>query len=149
MSGVNIFLSFKNDILKRFLSSTQWVLCVEFYLCVQQNEQWILSFSVLYAGHALITSPCCYVLLVDCFYIALFSNREQTQCARMWFHVSGHPGLLKACFFEYPPKWCTYSTDWLAGAAWNCCCLSTFCVHHTTMHHVTSCKVTYTRCTCV
>ena len=28
----------------------------------------------------------------------------------------------------------------MAGAMWNCCCLGTFCVHHATMHHVTSCR---------
>ena len=33
----------------------------------------------------------------------------------------------------------------MAGATWNCCHLGTFCVHHTTMHHVTSCKATYIR----
>ena len=47
--------------------------------------------------------------------------------------------------FEYPPKWCTYSAG-MAGATWNCCHLGTFCVHHTTMHHVTSCKATYGAC---
>ena len=34
----------------------------------------------------------------------------------------------------------------MAGATWNCCHLGAFCVHHTTMHHVTSCKATYVRC---
>ena len=47
--------------------------------------------------------------------------------------------------FEYPPKWCTYSAG-MAGATWNCCRLGAFCVHHTTMHYVTSCKATYVRC---
>ena len=27
-----------------------------------------------------------------------------------------------------------------------CSHLNAFCVHHTTMHHVTSCKATYVRC---
>ena len=30
----------------------------------------------------------------------------------------------------------------MAGATWNCYHLGAFCVHHTTMHHVTSCKAT-------
>ena len=34
----------------------------------------------------------------------------------------------------------------MAGATWNCCHLVTFCVHHTTIHHVTSSKATYVRC---
>ena len=46
---------------------------------------------------------------------------------------------------EYPPKWCTYSAG-IAGGTWNCCHLGAFCIHHTTMHHVTSCKATYVRC---
>ena len=40
--------------------------------------------------------------------------------------------------FQEPLKWCTYSSG-MAGATWNCCHLGAFCVHHTTMHHVTSC----------
>ena len=34
----------------------------------------------------------------------------------------------------------------MAGATWNCCHLGAFCVHRTTMHHVTSCKSKYVRC---
>ena len=30
--------------------------------------------------------------------------------------------------FEYPPKWCTYSTG-MAGATWNCCCLGASSVY--------------------
>ena len=29
-----------------------------------------------------------YIIIIDRFYIALFSALEQTQCARMWFHMS-------------------------------------------------------------
>ena len=42
--------------------------------------------------------------------------------------------------FEYPPKWCTYSTVWLLHG-W--ChmkllpCWHIFCIHHTTMHQFT------------
>ena len=57
------------------------------------------------------------VVVVDHFYIVLFSTLKQTYCACMWFYISD-------CFFknvfEYPPKWCTYST-YVAGAMWNCC----------------------------
>ena len=28
----------------------------------------------------------------------------------------------------------------MAGATWTCCHLGAFCVHHATMHHVTSCE---------
>ena len=61
-------------------------------------------------------------------------------------HVILHEWIAFYCaFYEYPPKWCTYSTG-MACATWNCCHLGAFCVHHTTMHHVTSCKATYVRC---
>ena len=33
-----------------------------------------------------------------------------------------------SAFFEYPPKWCTYSAG-MAGATRNCCHLGAFCVH--------------------
>ena len=33
----------------------------------------------------------------------------------------------------------------MAGATRNCCQLGAFCVHHTTMHRVTSCKATYVK----
>ena len=47
-----------------------------------------------------------YVVLTNCFYIALFWALEQTYCALVardfkWVNVT---------FSEYPPKWCTYST---------------------------------------
>ena len=46
--------------------------------------------------------------------------------------------------FDCPLKWCTYSAGMAAyGSTWNCCCLGAFCVHHTTVHRVTSCKATY------
>ena len=73
--------------------------------------------------------------VVDCFYIRI----TELACDSTWLtsflqHV-----------FEYPPQQCTYSAG-MAGATWNCCCLGMFCVHHTTMHHVTSCKATHVRC---
>ena len=34
----------------------------------------------------------------------------------------------------------------MAGATWNCCLLGASCVHHTTMHHDTTCEATYVRC---
>ena len=79
----------------------------------------------------------------DRFYIVLFSALEQTYCACMWFYMSEE--LFIVHFWISPPKWCTYSAG-MAGATWNCCHLGTFCVHHTTIHHVTSCKATYVRC---
>ena len=41
-----------------------------------------------------------------------------------------------------PPKWCTCSAG-MAGTTRIYCRLGAFCVHHTTMHHVASCKATY------
>ena len=86
------------------------------------------------------------IIIIDRFYIALISSLEQTHCARMWLDISEKLFIARFFFFfKYPPNWCTYSAD-MAGATWNCCRLGAFCVLHTTMHHVTSCKATYVRC---
>ena len=45
--------------------------------------------------------------IVDRFHIALFSALEQTLCS----HVILQEWLVFYSAFEYPPKWCTYSTD--------------------------------------
>ena len=81
----------------------------------------------------------CWSLLYSA--VLTISALEQTHCAHMWFSISDS---LFMVHFWNPPKWCTYSAD-MAGATWNCCHLSAFCVHHTTTHHVTSCKATYVK----
>ena len=48
----------------------------------------------------------------DRLYRAILRSLEQTHCARMWFYMSDQ---LYSAFFEYPPKWCTYSAG-MAGA---------------------------------
>ena len=70
------------------------------------------------------------------------SSRHALACDSTWV-----TSLFYSAFFlfKYPPKWCTYSAG-IADATWICCRLGAFCVHHTTMHHVTSCKATYVRC---
>ena len=88
-------------------------------------------------------------VVADSFYIALFAALEQTHSLAydsIWltsflfcFYI------YIQCVFEYPPKWCTYSAG-MAGATWNCSRLGAFCVHHTAMHHDTSCKATNVRC---
>ena len=74
------------------------------------------------------------VVVADCFYIAHVSSLEQTH----WTLVACDSKLVTSfswCIFEYIPMQCTYSAVWLlmAGATWNCCCRSTFCVRHATM----------------
>ena len=84
---------------------------------------------------------CCWSLLNS----AILRSRADSLCS----HVILHEWIaFNSALFEYPPKWCTYSAG-MAGATWNCCLLGTFCVHHTTMHHATSCKATYVRCMCI
>ena len=75
-------------------------------------------------------------------YSAILRSRADSLRSHVILH--GWTAFYSA-FFEYPPKWCTYSAG-MAGATRNCCHLGAFCVHHTTMHHVTSCKDTYVRC---
>ena len=79
----------------------------------------------------------------DHLYSAILRSLEQTHCARLWFYMSDklfiarvlnihRSGVLKRwhgwCHMKLQPSW------------------RKFCVHHTTMHHVTSCKATYVRC---
>ena len=104
-------------------------------------------------------SPCfCCLFLIDHYlmiaYIALFSALEQTHCAHMW--PSSRLTAL-AC----DSTWVTsffIAHFWISSEVvylqrWHGWChmkllpfWRKFCVHHTTMHHVTSCKATYVRC---
>ena len=68
------------------------------------------------------------VVVVGRFYAALFSAFDQTHCVLVGFLNVHQSGVLTALFGFYT-----------AGAMWNCCCLSAFCVHRITMRHVTSC----------
>ena len=60
---------------------------------------------------------CVCVLIDDHLYSAFLRSLEQIHCARLWFYMTDK--LFIARFFEYPPKWCTYSAG-MAGATWNC-----------------------------
>ena len=93
-----------------------------------------------------------FVFVLFCWsvlYSAIFRSRADS----LRSHVILHEWIafFVFCFFlnaflnNYTTKWCTYSVG-MAGATWNCCRLGAFCVHLTTMHHVTSCKATYVRC---
>ena len=52
------------------------------------------------------------------------------------------------CCWSLSNRLKTSSLRLIAGCTSNCCHLGAFCVHHTTMHHVTSCKATYVAVTC-
>ena len=72
-------------------------------------------------------------------YIALFSALEQTHGARMWFYMSGY--LFIARFWistevVYLQRWLGWCHIKLLPSR------RKFCVHRTTMYHVTSCKAT-------
>ena len=86
-------------------------------------------------------------LIDDHLYSAILRSLEQTHCARLWFYMSDK--LFYSAFF-----W--ISTEVVYLQRWHGWChmklqpsRRKFCVHHTTMHHVTSCKATYVRCMCV
>ena len=85
------------------------------------------------------TLPKVIIIITDRFCMALFSAPKQTHCTqaacvlneRLWpfkehflnIHQSATLTALFGCC--------------MAGATWNCCCLSKFCVHHTTMDQFT------------
>ena len=83
-----------------------------------------------------------YIIIIDRFYIALFSALEQTHCARVWFYMTEQ--LFIARFWISTEV--VYLQRWHGWCHMICCHLGAFCVHHTTMHRVTSCKATYIRC---
>ena len=77
----------------------------------------------------------CWSFLYICIVLILCSS-----AGSLHLHLILHEWLnsFSSCVFKCPPKWCTYSySTGMAGATWNCCHLSMFCVHH-----VTSCKAT-------
>ena len=87
----------------------------------------------------------CSILIDDRLYSAILRSLEQTHCARLWFYMSDKLFLF---FFSF-------SNIHRSGVLkrWHGWCRMKlqpsrrkFCVHHTTMHHVTSCKATYVRC---
>ena len=50
-----------------------------------------------------------HIIITDHVYIVLFSVLKQTHCTRMW---SIWVNSFLQHVFEYPLKWCTYSTGW-------------------------------------
>ena len=84
------------------------------------------------------------LIVVDCFF-PLLSRLTALTCDSTWVN-----SFFLVHFFEYPLKWCAYSAG-MAGATWNCCHLSAFCVHHAPCHFIQSsiCKVhAYLAVTC-
>ena len=84
-------------------------------------------------------------LIDDCLYSAILCSLEQTHCTRLWFYMSDK------LFYSALKK--KKSTEVVYLQHWHGWChmklqpsQRKFCVHHTTMHHVTSCKATYVRC---
>ena len=84
----------------------------------------------------------------DRLYSAILRSLEQTHCACMWFYMSDWLFIARFCFFV-----CLISTEVVYLQRWHGWChmklqpsRRKFCVHHTTMPHVTSCKATYVRC---
>ena len=84
-------------------------------------------------------------VIANCCWLLLYSDILHSQTYSLHSHV-------------IVLEWITFYSTFLtmhhsgvltvAGATWNCRHLSVFWVHHTTMHHVTSCKATYVAVTC-
>ena len=86
-------------------------------------------------------------------YIALFSALEQTPCVcdfvcvtRFYVYIL-FVSLFEVCLLLFVN---IHRSDVLTVLTWlmphkNCCRRGAFCVHHTTMHHVTSCKLSHIR----
>ena len=89
----------------------------------------------------------CAVGVVDCFYVALFSTLEQTNCALVACDSKRVTRFLKIFFmahFEYPPEWCTDSTVWLLHGWCHGKLLLSQCILCTPYNHA-PCHVTYVK----
>ena len=53
-----------------------------------QNSQMTWKYNVLSMSLKTNDLKICVIIIIDRFYIALFSALEQTHCARMWFYMS-------------------------------------------------------------
>ena len=78
----------------------------------------------------------CALYVVDCFFVALLSTLKHTHCVLITIILNEWP-LLFIASVEHPPKQLTLALFgcYMAGAKWNCCCLSMLCVHHATMSY--------------
>ena len=79
----------------------------------------------------------------DRLYSAILRSLEQTHCARMWFYMSDYLFIAhfrmstEVVYLQHWHGWCHMKLQPSRRK---------FCVHHTTMLHVTSCKAAYVRC---
>ena len=90
----------------------------------------------------------CYWLLL--YSTILCSQADSLHSCSMWFWMCDCS--LFIAHFEYPPKWCTYSTIWLLHGWCHMNLLPswpTFCGHHTTMHQRHFTQGHICRCICV
>ena len=89
-----------------------------------------------------------YWLIDGHLYSAILRSLEQTHCARLWFYMSDKLSIARFLFcFVFLYTEVVYLQRW---HGWCHMKLQPsrrkFCVHHTTMHHVTSRKATYVWC---
>ena len=85
-------------------------------------------------------------LIDDHLYSTILCSPEQTHCTCVWFCMRLALWCFCFCFFSI-------STEVVYLQCWHGWCHRKLqpswrksCVHHTTIHHVTSCKATYIRC---
>ena len=96
----------------------------------------------------LVTGPACILCCLWLLYYwsLLHSAILRSRADSLRSHVIPHEWIaFYGAFLNIHRSGGAYSAG-MAGATWNCCHLREFCVHRTTMHHVTSCKATYVRC---
>jgi len=100
-----------------------------------------LTLHLIYLVNAVYTDNYYYHYYWSLLYSAILRSRADSPRSHVTLHewiassflLLFHSAFLFYLFFWYPPKWCTYSVG-MAGATLNCCHLSAFWVHHTTMH---------------
>ena len=113
-----------------------WLTC---FSCCREEFHFLFSpFSIhskLFSSSPLSSSRGYYHYWSLLYSANLCCRAESLRSSRKWFWMSDCN--LFIAHFEYPPKWCTYSSVWLLHGWCHVKLLlfrRTFCVHHATMH---------------
>ena len=94
---------------------------------------------------------CCLFCFCCCFWSFLYSasplrSRVDSPRSSVNTRVNNFSQRFVFVFVNIHRSGVLTALAWLVAQGTRSCRLGAFCVHHATMHHVTSCKATYVRC---
>ena len=125
-------------------------------LCLRETENWNSSsktlfykdcslgsvkntFNVIVLAKLLMSKYKIIIIIIDSFYIELFSALKQTHCAHWHVIVNEwlYPFIARIINIHGSDVLVALCGCCMAGATWNAAFRRRFCVHHSTMHQVT------------